>query len=190
MPRSRRLATPRFDDKRPPLERLASVAREPGKERAQRMMRRIRAELEETPEPGPWIAAARALAAQSVITENAALFLTEIFLECITFNAVHSDPEIVRLYAELDRVKREHGLSEDEDWLVHEGPPEWQELNAAWNRRDDEIRAAALRALGYGEIADLMERDPEGFEERSHAGYQDFWGSRLVEEFEIRPELN
>jgi hypothetical protein len=178
MSRRRTLAAPRFDDKRPPLERLASLVHEPGIERAQRMMLRISEELIRTPEPGPWIAAARTLAAQSVITENALVYLVEQFLECITMDAIGHDPEMMRIEEEIERVKRQHGLGEDDDWYVHEGPPEWQELTAAWDQRDDELRVATLRALGHGELAELRERDLEEYQSRSDAGHSEFWGDR------------
>jgi hypothetical protein len=142
------------------------------------MLARIAEELARTPEPGPWIAAARTLAAQSVITENAALYLVEHFLECLTFHAIGHDPEMMRIQDGIDRVKREHGLGEDEDWYVDEGPAEWQALNADWERRDDEIQRATLRALGHGDLADLMQRDLEEYESRAEAGYYEFWGDR------------
>lgn len=152
--------------------------REPGVERSRRMLIRIRHELDESVDPGPWIAAARTLAATSVITENASLYLVTIFLECITFNAVVTDPEMLRIDAEMARVRRAHGLSEDEDWYVNEGPPEWQALNVDWERRDLEIRVATLRALGQEEVAGWLERAPEEFDERSRAGNREFWGER------------
>jgi hypothetical protein len=185
MPRSRRLAAPRFDDKRPPLERLASVASEPGAERSHRMMARITDELMQTPEPGPWIAAAHELAARSVITENAALYLAEKFLECITFHSIDHDPEMMRIQDEIDRVKREHGLGEDDDWYLDEGPAEWLALTQDWDRRDFEIRVAMLRALGHGEIAELLAQDADEFNRRSAVGHREFWGDRIEPE-EIR----
>lgn len=142
------------------------------------MLERIRVELFRSRDPGPWIAAARTLAATAVITENASLYLIEIFLETITFHAAATDAELVRIEGEMERIKREHGLTEDEDWYVDEGPEEWQALAAAWDRRDDAIRVAMLRTLGHDEVAELLERDPVGFQERSSAGHQEFWGPR------------
>lgn len=140
------------------------------------MMSGIRAELDRERSPGPWIAAARTLAAQGRISADGVLYFVEIFLECITAHAAAHDAEMLRIYAEIDRVKRAHGLRDDEDWLVHEGPPEWRALNAAWDRRDDEIRIATLRGLGHHDIADIMARDPEDFRLRASAGLVDVWG--------------
>jgi len=174
---SRRRAAPRFDDRRPPLVRLESLIKEPGKARSRRILERIRVELDRTPEPGPWIAAARSLEAKGAISADAVYYFVELFLECITAQAAWNDPEMLRLYGEMDRVKREHGLGEDDDWLVHEAPAEWQALNAAWDRRDEEIRVATLRALGHHDIADVMEGNPEEFGLREASGHHDLWGA-------------
>lgn len=173
---SRRRAAPRTDDKRPPLARLESLLREPNGARSRRILFRIREELDRTPEPGPWIAAARALAAKEAISADAVYYFVEIFLECITARAASNDPEMLRLYGEIDRVKLESGLDEDEDWLVGEGPPEWQALTAAWDRREEEIRVATLRALGHDDIADVLERSPDEFRRREASGFVDLWG--------------
>lgn len=179
---SRRRAAPRFDDRRPPLARLESLVNEPSSDRSRRILGRIREELDRTPEPGPWIAAARALAAKGAVTADAVYYFVEIFLECITARAAWNDPEMLRLDGEMNRVKREHGLDEDDDWLVHEGPAAWQALNAAWDRRDHEIRVTTLRALGHDDIADLLERNPDDFGLREASGHFDLWGAGDDEE--------
>lgn len=140
------------------------------------MMSRVLAELERTPVPGPWIAAARTLATTGVITDDAVYYFVAIFLECLTFEAAGNDAEMLRLYAEMERVKRAHGLAEDEDWFVYEAPAEWQALNAAWDQRDADLRVSALRAMGHDDIAALLERDPEDFRRREASGYYDVWG--------------
>lgn len=174
---SRRRMAPRSDDKRPPLARIRSLVLEPGAERSRRILGRIRKELDETLEPGPWIAAARTLAAEGVITADAVYYFVEILLECITLHASGHDAEMLRLYAEIDKVKRAHGLRADEDWYIHEAPPEWQALNESWNERDREIRVRTLRGLGHEDIADVLERDPEEFGRREAGGHGDLWGA-------------
>lgn len=154
------------------------------------MIVRIHKQLERVPEPGPWINATCALVAETVLTEDAAYSLIDGFLEYVTQVSFESDPEMLRILRELARVRREHGLPEGEDWCVGEGPEEWVELNEAWERRDHEIRVATLRALGHGEIAEVLERDPEEFRRRSDRGDADLWEWREDEHVEIRPELN
>lgn len=76
----------------------------------------------------------------------------------------------------MERVKRAHGLDEDEDWLLTDAPAEWQALNAAWDRRDEAIRVATLRTLGHDDLADFLERDPDEFDLRGAAGHRELWG--------------
>ncbi len=174
---SRRRALPRSDDKRPPLERLRTLVLEPGKERKARMMTRARNELDQTREPGPWIAAARTLHSEGVISENALYYLVEILLECITLHSMDHDPEMLRLAAGIDELKRAHGLRDDEEWYVDEGPPEWRALNDEWNERDRELRVQTLRSLGHDDLAVVLAGAPERFHDRESDGYFDVWGT-------------
>lgn len=176
-PMSRRRAAPRTDDNRPPLARLRTFVLEPARARSARMMGRIRRELDDTRDPGPWIAAARTLAAEGVISADAVYYFVEILLECITLQSTSHDGEMLRLEHEMDQLKRAHGLRDDEEWYVNEGPPEWTSLNDAWNERDREIRVSTLRTLGHGDIADLLEHDPAEFRSREASGHFDVWGA-------------
>lgn len=142
------------------------------------MMERIHDDLYHSREPSPWIAAARTLAAEGQISENASLYLVEIFLECITFDAMEHDPEMLRLEAEMARIRHEHGLTEDEDFLLSEGPADWLALTKEWDLRDAEIRIARLRALGHADVAELMESRSEEFETRASEGHEEFWGPK------------
>jgi hypothetical protein len=173
---ARRRAAPRFDDKRPPLVRLESLVAEPAVARSRRILMRIRMELNGAPYPDPWISAARSLAERGQISADTVIYFVEIFLECVTRQASGCDPEMLRLYDEMHRVERAHGLGEDESWLTREAPAEWLELNEAWDRRNDAIRVATLRDLGHGDIADLLERQPAEFNDRGSAGHHDLWG--------------
>ena len=173
---SRRRTAPRFDDKRPPLARLQSLVAERAVARSLRILFRIRKELDGSPEPGPWLAAARSLEARGVISADAVVYFAEIFLECVTLQATGSDPELLHLHDEMERVERAHGLREDEYWHLDEAPAEWNALNEAWERRDRAIRVATLHGLGHDDIAELLERNPGEFEARCTAGHLDVWG--------------
>jgi hypothetical protein len=173
---SRRRAAPRFDDKRPPLARLESFVAETARERKSRMMRRIVIELDESAEPGPWIAAARSLEARAIISFDAVVHFTEKFLESVSFRSSTSDAEMVRLSDEMERIERSHGLTEDEHWTLDQAPPEWLVLSEAWDRRNDAIKIATLRALGHDDLADLLAKDPREFEGAGAVGYHELWG--------------
>jgi hypothetical protein len=175
MRRPRPRHPPPTTDQRPPLERLEALIAEPHLERSLRILWRIRGDLDTTPAPGPWISAAHVLRDRHVINGNTLTYFVEIFLECITFGAASADPELCRIQDEMEAVERTHGLEEDEFWRVDEAPQDWRDLDGAWNRRDHAIRVAFLRELGHTELADGLERDPEGFSDRATLGHSELW---------------
>lgn len=175
---SRRLRTPpRSDDRRPPLARLESLVAERNQARSRRLLFRIRREFDAKPNPGPWIAAARALHERGLISGDTVIYFVEIFLECITFQAADGDSELLRIRDAMDAIERAHGLGDDEYWRIDEAPPEWRELSAAWDARADVVSVAALRELGHADLAGELERDPRAFEERGTSGHRDLWGA-------------
>jgi hypothetical protein len=140
------------------------------------MFARIREGLDADPKPGPWIAAARTLSERLIISDDTLYYLVEMLTECLVYSGSQSDPELVRIRDGMEAIERAHGLSDDEYWLVNEGPPEWQRLNEAWDRRAEEIVGRCLRELGHADIADLREKNPSEFDARSAKGHADLWG--------------
>ncbi|MDB4877379.1 MAG: hypothetical protein JWM41_3825 [Gemmatimonadetes bacterium] len=163
-------------DQRSPDERLEALVREPNLNRAERMMDRIRDDLDLTPEPGPWIAAARSLSERLIISENSLYHLVEIFTECVVFAAAITDAELVRIGSELRDLERAHGLREGETWHVDDAPPEWRALSERWSNRADAVVAARLRELGHPDIAAVLEQSRSEFERRAEQGEIDLWG--------------
>lgn len=180
MPRPRSLRRPPATaDSRSPLERLESFLAEPGDERRHRIFHRIRKDLDDAPVPGPWIEAARTLRDRGQLSDDAVIYLAEIFTECLLFEAAVNDPELVRIRDAMDDIEADHGLDEDEDWYVDEAPPDWQALSAEWDRRADAIVTAKLRELGFRDLADVRARDMDEWAARADQGYQDLWGMPL-----------
>jgi len=152
------------------------MAREPNHERALRMMSRIRNDLDASPDPAPWLAAARTLSERLIISEHSWYYLAELLTECLVYKGSSEDPELVRLYAEMERIEREHGLAEDEYWHIHEAPAEWRALEAAWNQRADAIVNAYLREWGHADVAELRENNRDEFDSFGAKGRIDLWG--------------
>jgi hypothetical protein len=150
--------------------------REANPERATRMLVRIRHDLDDNPDPGPWIAAARTLSERLIISENAFHYFAEIFAECLLLSASGADPELVRIRDEMDDIERAHGLREDESWHLDDAPADWLQLNDAWNHRADQIVASSWRQLGNADLANLFEQNRGEFERRSEQGRIDLWG--------------
>lgn len=70
-------------------------------------------------------------------------------------------------FAEVDHraaeLKREHGLSEDEFWMLGEGPPEWEALDQEHSAITSRLLVTALREFGLLEEAALLESKPAEF---------------------------
>lgn len=163
-------------DQRPPEQRLEALVREPSRERKLRIMGRIRRDLDERPEPAPWIDAARSLRDRLVISDRIFYYFVEIFFECITFAASNMDAELVRLRDAMRAIERAHGLEEDDFWTIGEATDEWRALNDAWNRRADEIRSARLREWGHADIADFIDTHHAEFDDMGIQGHTELFG--------------
>jgi hypothetical protein len=163
-------------DQRPPEARLEGLVREPNPERARRMLKRVRDDLDAAPEPGPWIAGARTLNERLIISDDTLYYLVELFSECLVYEGSRSDSELVRIGDEMEKIERDHGLGEDDYWRIDEAPAEWRSLNDAWERRADEIVDSRLRELGHADIADFRRQKPDEFEQRTSKGQIDLWG--------------
>src|ERR1043165_9883707 len=177
MSRRRRARRPQpTTDQRTPEQRLEALVREPNPERADRMMARIRNDLDARPVIGPWIAGARTLSERLIISENAFYYFTELFTDNLMFEVSQTDGELCRLRDAMEAIERAHGLREGEYWLTFEGPDEWRVLDDEWNRRADVVVNSVLRELGHGDVADLREGDPAAFQERCAKGRVEIWG--------------
>lgn len=163
-------------DQRPPEARLEGLVREPNPERARRMLRRIRDDLDATIESGPWIAGARTLNERLIISDDTLYYFVELFTECLVYEGSRSDSELVRISDEMQQIERAHGLGEDDYWRIDEAPAEWRSLNDAWERRADEIVDSRLRELGHADIADLRRQKPDEFDQRTSKGRIDLFG--------------
>ncbi len=67
-------------------------------------------------------------------------------------------------------VKTAHGLTEDEDWLLDEGPEEWKKLNKQWEVIVDNKFIDTLREFGLDWIADLKDKDARRFKRLHERG--------------------
>ena len=68
-----------------------------------------------------------------------------------------------------------HGLGEDEDWVVGEGPEEHERL-AEFERACDQIATDTFREYGEPELAELWRHDRAEFDRRCEAGRRHFQG--------------
>jgi hypothetical protein len=155
---------------------MESLVREPNRERGLRMLRRIRDDLSEEPDPRPWVHAAHALVHRLIIGDDAFYYLVELFTECLVGRAAGADPELTSIVDEMHAIERAHGLTDVQAFRVGEAPADWRALNDRWEARADAIIAEFLRSIGYPEVANLLLHSRQQFDERAEAGYDELWG--------------
>ena len=68
--------------------------------------------------------------------------------------------EINLIFTALDRIRQEHGLRQDEDWLVGEGPDEYNKLNKDFDIAESERLIATFREFEFHDLADLLVKNP------------------------------
>jgi hypothetical protein len=88
-----------------------------------------------------------------------------------------SDGELKELGDRLDAIERAHGLEEDDEWEPGAAPPEWEALNAEWERVDDRITYDTYLTYDEREAGDLYMHNRPEFKRRADSGWQYFFGS-------------
>lgn len=171
-----------FTRSRSPAEReadattlITTMVGQPRRE-ALRMFVRIRQQLLDDPNAGPWLAAAHALRARGTISNDVLRYLTGIFLECITASASESDPELCAIRLKMEAMEAAVGLNAEQSWSAHDAPAAWREFNDRWNARSDAVNAEYLRSQGHDELADEMEHNGQAFAAAGIAGRVELWG--------------
>jgi len=167
---------PPTTDQRPPEVRLEAMVREPHRDRKERIIARIRTDLDDDPNPAPWLDSARTLWDRLIISEDTLQYLAEVFTECLVYRGSAEDPELVRLEEEMTAIERAHGLREDEYWHEEDAPADWVALEAEWNRRADEIVNSYLREAGHAALAEGRQKGRAELERRLEKGRTDLWG--------------
>ena len=71
------------------------------------------------------------------------------------------DDELGPISEAIENIKKEHGLSPDEDWLRDQGPEEWNRLNRQFEAILDSKFLEALSEFGLHDLAALKEQSPE-----------------------------
>ncbi len=78
---------------------------------------------------------------------------------------VYSPPAaLTELSDQMAEVERAHGLEDDEFWPIGEGPPEYLELSAQYERLSAHLQAEVMRRHGEAEMAYLYEHDRREFD--------------------------
>ena len=123
-------------------------------------------------EDTPWeerITLYQALRAEEVFPAEACYFLIVWAIESLAQS--HIDELYNAQYAaRVDKMRRQHGLSEEDEWGPGEGPAEFQQLEAEFSQAVEAILRATYQHVGEHQIAELIDKDPEEAQRRYEAG--------------------
>ena len=99
---------------------------------------------------------------QASSADGLAHFLIHKFAESMIAAVLYTDPVLGDIMRRIDEVRFAHGLEDDEDWRIDEGPPEWQELNRQWDVAADALTDSLFQRNGVTDMTsdDLRLGDP------------------------------
>lgn len=80
------------------------------------------------------------------------------------------DAGIIRLSKAIDAKHREYGAKDGETWAEGEAPEDVEELRTAFDQRFLQLKLAILRHHDDNGMADLLENDPDAYDDRVESG--------------------
>lgn len=92
---------------------------------------------------------------------------------CFNVDTKKSHPELEKISEKMKKVRKKHGLADDEFWGRGEGPEEYEALNAEYEAVSDNITADVFREYGEDEMAYLFINDREEYDRRYCEGMED-----------------
>ena len=131
------------------------MATKVGTEYGAQLFDRVLDIITSTGDADPWIRAVQRGREEGSISAAASRFMIFKFAEMTPSVLMKTDPGLADITARIDAIRRAHGLTEDEDWNVDEGPPEWQALQTSWNERCDALMAELFERNGEHELASM-----------------------------------
>lgn len=124
----------------------------------------------------PLLRMIQAMGDAGLFTDEERFFLIGNLGDAVVPSRASEDPRFPEVEREMQRVRDEHGLTEDEDWLLPEAPEGYRALNDEWGRIADREMARWFRELGEQEMAWLLLNDRGEFEARWDAGRRELLG--------------
>jgi len=117
------------------------------------------------------------------VPADAGFFLVAHILLAMADEALAEDPLVLELGGELDRMERDYGLLEEQEWAPGEAPEEWEALSRQYDIACDNARVAFFRAYGEQQMAELFLHDRAGFLRRFENGRGFFHGLPLQPDY-------
>jgi uncharacterized protein (DUF885 family) len=140
-------------------------------------------ELEENALDAQLLVTFREARDNGTVPPDAGFFLVAHILLAMADEALAEDPLVLELERELEKMERDYGLLEEQDWTPGEAPEEWEALSRQCDIACDNARAAFFRAYGEQEMAELFLHDRAGFLRRFENGRGFFHGLPMLPDF-------
>lgn len=90
--------------------------------------------------------------------------------DVVALSRARENPRFVEVDRSMDRVKREHGLGDDQDWYLRDAPAEYVALNTQYMALEAQEMADWYASLGEHELAYLIVNDPDRLAARWEVG--------------------
>ena len=159
-------------------EGLAAILKDPDRRRAFTRFDGLRVLTRDRPNLAESLARAiSSLHDRGVVSDDARVAFV---MHIVTENAFDHDPELDEIERERDAVMARLGL--EGDWDEFQYVDEIFFLGEDWGERAEELVNRQLRRWGYGDIAELRERDEHQIHERQLRGEAELWGTAAREE--------
>jgi len=118
----------------------------------------------------------QAMNEQGLFSTRERCFLIASLGDAIEPSRAREDPRFDEVDRAMDRVKREHGLTDEEDWHLDEAPEEYLALDREWRAIAERELAAWFESMGERELAYLIAHDHEALFERLDEGRRELAG--------------
>lgn len=181
-PKRRRRRAPAPPPRLEPYELLSVLAEVRGTAEAQPVWRELADQFwhgASWRDVDPIMRMMQAMGDAGLFSEAERFFLLGNLGDAVVPSRASEDPRFAEVEEEIEQVRREHGLSDDEDWYLHEAPQEYRELNEEWSAIADREMARWFESLEEWELARLIVRDRVEFESRWDEGRRELFGEEV-----------
>lgn len=125
------------------------------------------------------VRAGQAMRNAGVLDASESHYLISSIIEQIAEDRVwETSPALKAISAKMREVEIKHGLTDGQYWPKGEGPPEYENLNAEYDRVIDEILAATFEEHGEIALATMHRHHRQQFDQLREEGRSKFFGRR------------
>lgn len=118
---------------------------------------------------------AKALYQARLVSREEFVFFAVYPIENLHNDRVSKNRKLIEISEAIDKIRNQHGLGPDEDWIIGEGPPEYVQLNTEWENIYDRLFLETLREFDLSELTKLYQDAPEELDRLRERGRRIFF---------------